>query len=100
MSETLKIEKEKVLKASEECEEFKGIAEKLWPEIFEEEWEDITDKVKWELRKSSDSYLLEVFCGKDFFGHLWADGEYYIVDNNYKIEKSCDDKHFRILKKK
>ena len=42
----LKITKEKVLKASEQCPDAKDVLETLFPDAFKKEWKDVTDKCK------------------------------------------------------
>lgn len=83
-----------------ECEHKKGEWKRIpkQKEEKKEEWVDVTMDVEWRMRcDGEDLYVLVMRDNGDVFGHMWADGEFYI--SNSSKYRACCGRQFRILKK-
>ena len=58
MSEELKITKERVLSAAGKCGTAKEVLKELFPEVFGEEWEDVTGQAYFEYWGTTRELLL------------------------------------------
>ena len=63
----LKITRERVLEASERCEQAREVLEAMFPEAFEEEWVDITKEIEWKTSCAGSKlyYLQGYYEGKE-----------------------------------
>lgn len=82
--------REQILEASEECPDAKEVLKKLYPDVFEEQWEEAEDLVDINLMRSSD--VPGAFCfRKDGRVMFWANIDIVKKDSfsgiEYKIEK-------------
>jgi len=97
------IKRKDMLEQAEKCEEFKQIAKGLWPDEFEEEWEDITEKITWKLEKASqgERYFLRGYY-TNAYDHLFCfSPEKGLINHSgyaFKVDSHADA--FRILKRK
>ena len=80
MSKELKITKEKVLEASEQCGEAKRVLEAMFPEVFRGEWENITDEIKWSV--------------EDGFLHGYYEGDLLMTASSQRFEVSPMSKYY------
>lgn len=113
--EELKIKKSAVLEAAKDCDEFKAIAKKLWPNVLEEEWQDITPTLSLVVSgHNNDYHYIMLDDGEDNYPYLIP--EYHIPKNatvfgtmkicvsneakaEYKLEQDGYG-HLRVMKKK
>jgi hypothetical protein len=102
--------KERVIKASETCPDAKGVLKELFPEVFKEEWRDITSEiqVEWEPTYTERKwYFFKLYHGSGrsedaAVGIVYPksgteDVGLKIQASNFKLEYECDA--LRILKK-
>ena len=101
----LKITKERIIKASESCPDAKRVLKELFPEVFEEEWHDITTEIQFEFDSCDPYYFLRIYHGSSRSNSI---GLVYpstgmdkpglqIDDIDFKVDFKNDA--FRILKK-
>ena len=109
----LKITKEKVLRASETCPDAKMVLRELFPDAFENEWEDITEKVKPEIicAAGNKPYLRFIDPKQESTGSGLANSaaigytpsislSFFIYQpERYKLEKDGEES-FRIYRRK
>lgn len=106
MSEIM-IETDRILKASETCPDVKNVLRELFPEVFKEEWRDITGEVRPELDNlGGGGYFIRLYHGKNVVAYTGSSGNgkaelklgEFGAEENYKlvVDGSGD---FNILKK-
>ena len=98
--------KERVIKASESYPDAKTVLEELFPEVFKEEWHDISKELQFEFISQDRLHFLKIYHGdsrKAEIGAIYPNtgvcskGIYLYNDDLYKLE--CNNDAFRILKK-
>ena len=77
---TLTISKKAVLKCAEECEDFKRIAKKLWPDEIKSR-ENIIDEIRFDI--SSGAGLIELSHGVFHVAHI---SNLCNINEEYEIE--------------
>jgi len=112
MSKEFKITKEKVLAMAEECEEAKAVLKKGFPEVFEEEWIDVTSDFEFHPYKVGSFYWIGIYPRGASLHIGWIDsaGAHICTHQkkSFKVDKieerlerfhSFRDNYFRILRR-
>jgi len=94
MSEELKIEKDRVLAVMAKCEQFKTIAQELWPELITSEWKRLGVESAFFLNAYCTSAKMYIFQGRNCASKISFDLRDAVIDNspgcNVEFKKDYD----------
>lgn len=66
-----------------------------------EEWVDITKEIKWNVREcGKNRYILELYAGKVFIGHMDGRGKFCLPEDRYRAENSCEGYYLKVSRKR
>ena len=106
MSETLMVEKDKVLAAAEKCGDAKDVLMILFPDIFKPQTRDITGEINFRAERAEPAgWYLQMFHLGNLIGNFWTgDAPFFgsfdtseMDGLEYRIEKKGN--YFRIFKR-
>lgn len=85
MSE-LKIKEKRVIDLSKKCPEFRKFAEKLWPELFETKWENISHEIRVVTTHHMSTIGIEIYHSAEKIGFIDPNGGMKIVSIGYMAD--------------